>query len=230
MKKSQLQKSFSPIEMEILKWVKEGKTNEEIGQIIGLTRWAIKYHLKNIMKKLDVSSRIQAATQAISRNLFAPLKFKNGIKEELLLNIADEFTGLYNYNYLKECIRREMNRAGRHNRSFSIVIINIKNFNIDGKPAHLKKDSILKKFAECLVKTVRTTDIVGRIGGEKFCIVMPEIEKKGTAAFTKRVLHEIVSKDLYLNKILLSEGIATFPEDGETYAKLIRKAEDSFSN
>ncbi len=130
MKKTQARKSFSPIEIEILKWVKEGKSNVEIGQIMGLTRWTIKYHLKNIMKKLDVSNRIQVASQAIIRNLFVPLKFKNNIKEKMLLNITDELTGLYNYRYLIECIKKEIKRAGRHNRSFSIVIANIKKFNI----------------------------------------------------------------------------------------------------
>ncbi|MBI3582878.1 MAG: diguanylate cyclase [Nitrospinae bacterium] len=223
MKKAQAQKSFSPIEMEILKWVKEGKTNVEIGQIMGLTRWTIKYHLKNIMKKLDVSNRIQVASQAISRNLFVPLKFKNGIKEKLLLNIIDDITGLYNYHYLKECIKKEIKRASRHNHSFSIVIVDIKSFDINS----FKKDTVLKKLAECLIKTVRTTDIVGRMGGGKFCIIMPEIEKKGTVAFTKRLLHEIVRKDLYIGKIQLDEGIATFPEDGETYVELIKKAENS---
>ncbi len=227
MKKTQARKSFSPIEIEILKWVKEGKSNVEIGQIMGLTRWTIKYHLKNIMKKLDVSNRIQVASQAIIRNLFVPLKFKNNIKEKMLLNITDELTGLYNYRYLIECIKKEIKRAGRHNRSFSTVIVGIKSFALNNRFSHFEKDNILKKLAECLMKAVRTTDIVGRMGGEKFCIIMPEIEKKGTVAFTKRLLHEIVSKDLCLGKILLSEGIATFPEDGETYDELIKKAESS---
>lgn len=227
MKKTQARKSFSPIEIEILKWVKEGKSNVEIGQIMGLTRWTIKYHLKNIMKKLDVSNRIQVASQAIIRNLFVPLKFKNNIKEKMLLNITDELTGLYNYRYLIECIKKEIKRAGRHNRSFSTVIVGIKSFALNNRFSHFEKDNILKKLAECLIKAVRSTDIVGRMGGEKFCIIMPEIEKKGTVAFTKRLLHEIVSKDLCLGKINLDEGIATYPEDGETCDELIKKAESS---
>ena len=40
---------LSPKELEVLKWVQEGKTNEEIGVILGKTMWAVKYHLKNIM-------------------------------------------------------------------------------------------------------------------------------------------------------------------------------------
>jgi diguanylate cyclase (GGDEF)-like protein len=174
------------------------------------------------MKKLDVCNRIQAVSEAINLNLITPRKFKNAVKEKLLLNITDEPTGLYNRRYLMEHIKKEIKRARRHSRAFSVAIIGIKGSNSFGR---FEKDAILKKFAECLIKAVRTTDIVGRMGGERFCIIMPEIEKKGTVAFTKRLLHEIVSKNCCPHKILLNEGTATFPEDGETCREIIRKAE-----
>ena len=64
--------SLSAKEMEILRWVQEGKTNDEIAIIIGKSKWTAKYHLKNIMKKLDVTSRVQAVSQAIGRGLLPP--------------------------------------------------------------------------------------------------------------------------------------------------------------
>lgn len=74
-KKNDNKKSSSPLhadsidltakELEVLKWVQEGKTNEEIGIILGRTKWTVKFHLKNIMKKLDVTSRTQAVSKSI---------------------------------------------------------------------------------------------------------------------------------------------------------------------
>ncbi len=64
--------SLSAKEMEVLRWVQEGKTNDEIAIIIGKSKWTAKYHLKNIMKKLDVTSRVQAVSQAIGRGLLPP--------------------------------------------------------------------------------------------------------------------------------------------------------------
>lgn len=71
-KKSNLDPIFSAVERNILKWTQEGKTNEEIGRIIGLTKWTVKYHLKKIMQKFDVTNRTQAISQAISQGILPP--------------------------------------------------------------------------------------------------------------------------------------------------------------
>lgn len=63
---------LSPLEAEILRWVQEGKTNEEIGIIIGMSKWGVKYHLKNIMEKLDVTTRTQAVSEAMGQGLLPP--------------------------------------------------------------------------------------------------------------------------------------------------------------
>lgn len=56
-------------EKEILKWVKEGKTNWEISCILNISESTIKYHLKNIFIKLDVTNRCQAVARAIHTKL-----------------------------------------------------------------------------------------------------------------------------------------------------------------
>ncbi|MBI5598710.1 MAG: diguanylate cyclase [Deltaproteobacteria bacterium] len=61
--------ALTPKEIEILRWVQEGKTNDEIGVIIGKSVWTSKYHLKSIMKKLNVTSRAQAVSQAIGMGM-----------------------------------------------------------------------------------------------------------------------------------------------------------------
>ncbi|MEE9614956.1 MAG: LuxR C-terminal-related transcriptional regulator, partial [Thermodesulfobacteriota bacterium] len=60
-------------EVDILRWVQEGKTNEEIGAILGRTKWTVKFHLKNVMKKLNVTSRTQAVSQAIGKGIIVPI-------------------------------------------------------------------------------------------------------------------------------------------------------------
>ncbi|CAI9085157.1 LuxR family transcriptional regulator [Candidatus Methylacidiphilum fumarolicum] len=56
-------------EKEIIKWVKEGKTNWEISCILNISESTVKYHLKNIFIKLDVTNRCQAVARAIHTNL-----------------------------------------------------------------------------------------------------------------------------------------------------------------
>lgn len=61
--------SLSPREVTILNWIKDGKTNGEIGQIIGLTERTVRFHVESIFAKLDVSSRTQAVAVAVQHGL-----------------------------------------------------------------------------------------------------------------------------------------------------------------
>jgi DNA-binding CsgD family transcriptional regulator len=54
-------RSLSPLQREILKWMASGKTNTEISLILGQTKRSIDYHVIEILKKLEVSTRTQAA-------------------------------------------------------------------------------------------------------------------------------------------------------------------------
>jgi transcriptional regulator EpsA len=59
-------KPLRPREIEILEWIREGKSNNEIAQILSLSPHTVKNHIQNIIKKLGVSTRGQAVTLAIS--------------------------------------------------------------------------------------------------------------------------------------------------------------------
>jgi transcriptional regulator EpsA len=59
-------------EVEILQWVREGKNNEEIGRILGISGWTVKNHLQRIYKAMGVSNRAQAVARGIALRLLAP--------------------------------------------------------------------------------------------------------------------------------------------------------------
>ncbi len=64
--------TISPREKQILDWLKEGKTNEEIGMIFDISRRTVKFHVANICVKLDVVSRTQAVVVAIKLGVLDP--------------------------------------------------------------------------------------------------------------------------------------------------------------
>lgn len=61
--------SISPREREVLNWLKGGKTNADIGTIMGISENTVKYHLKSIMQKLDTASRAQTVAVATARGI-----------------------------------------------------------------------------------------------------------------------------------------------------------------
>lgn len=60
---------LAPRETECLRWVAQGKTNWEMARILVVSEHAIAYHLRNVMNKLQVSSRHQAVKLALSLGL-----------------------------------------------------------------------------------------------------------------------------------------------------------------
>ena len=62
-------KPLTPTELEILRWASEGKTVWEISQIRGTSEAAVKFHLRNIYGKLDVTNRVQAKNEATRQGL-----------------------------------------------------------------------------------------------------------------------------------------------------------------
>ncbi len=60
---------LSPREREVLAWIKEGKSNDEIGIILGISSGTVKVHVKNILQKLEVSTRTQAVAKALEHGL-----------------------------------------------------------------------------------------------------------------------------------------------------------------
>jgi transcriptional regulator EpsA len=63
---------LSKREIQVLHWVKNGKTNQEIGQILGISPPTVKNHVQNIMRKLNVNNRAQAVGKGATLRLIAP--------------------------------------------------------------------------------------------------------------------------------------------------------------
>ncbi|MBI5893688.1 MAG: diguanylate cyclase [Deltaproteobacteria bacterium] len=149
------------------------------------------------------------------------------IEEMRTLSITDGLTNLYNHRYLMEQMQKEIQRAERHNHPLSVIMLDIDHFKeYNDKFGHLEGNKVLKSIARILTKTARTTDIVGRFGGEEFCIIVPEIEKHGAVLFAKRLLNEVINVSPSFKKtVTISGGVAVFPKDGKIPVELINKAD-----
>jgi len=61
--------TITPREQEILKWLKEGKTSWEIGQLVGISENTVNFHIKSLMKKLEANTRTQLVVAALQKGL-----------------------------------------------------------------------------------------------------------------------------------------------------------------
>lgn len=87
---------------------------------------------------------------------------------------TDSLTGLYNRRYFLENAEREFHRAKRHQLPFSIITIDIDHFKeINDRFGHPVGDQVLVCVVNNIMPNIRTEDIFARIGGEEFCVLLP---------------------------------------------------------
>jgi len=108
--------------------------------------------------------------------------------------ITDVLTGLYNRRHFMETARKEIERAERYGHSLSAMILDIDRFKkINDSYGHAAGDKVLKELASLIVENVRKVDLVGRMGGEEFGILLPDTDLKKAIMMAERLRKNIES-------------------------------------
>lgn len=92
-----------------------------------------------------------------------------------LLATTDPLTGLYNRRQFLSTLNYEIEKVRRYNRPLSLIMFDLDHFKlINDSYGHTAGDQVLQEVARRVQQTLRTTDIIGRWGGEEFVVLMPE--------------------------------------------------------
>jgi diguanylate cyclase (GGDEF)-like protein len=157
-----------------------------------------------------------------------------GLNETLeTLSITDELTGLHNFRHFTNRLTEEMVRAKRYGLSLSLLMMDLDNFKVvNDQRGHLAGDETLKRVAEMLQESSRSTDVAARYGGEEFTLILPEVGIEGAAFRAERLrqtLSEIViESDGVRFSVTMSIGVASFdPNTIQTPHDLINAADQA---
>ena len=141
---------------------------------------------------------------------------------------TDALTGAYNKKNTEEKINQLLHNLtdkGRH----AFLIIDIDNFkHINDTYGHAVGDSVLKEFGKLLQNYFRENDIIGRIGGDEFVVLMQGIQKISVAEERAGMLGKEVNSHSfpgYPERLSISIGIALSPDCGKTYMDLYQCAD-----
>jgi two-component system cell cycle response regulator len=105
--------------------------------------------------------------------------------------VTDGLTNLFNRKHLDSQLAEEIQRAHRHSRELSVLMLDIDNFKtINDVHGHLSGDRVIAGLAHLLRQRLRSDDKLGRYGGEEFCAILPEtgLERAATIAETLRTM------------------------------------------
>ena len=144
----------------------------------------------------------------------------------------DELTELNNRRAFFDLGNRAFKQAVRFSHPLSIVMMDLDHFkNINDTYGHAAGDEVLKVICKQIKKLMREIDIVARMGGEEFVLLLPETGSNEALKLTERIRLEIENTIIKYKeheiKITASFGIYSCKTAEETLEKMLTKADDA---
>jgi diguanylate cyclase (GGDEF)-like protein len=110
----------------------------------------------------------------------APADVRKLAAELSEMAVRDPLTDLYNRRFFDAALTQHIETARRYGRELSLILFDLDHFKeVNDTCGHQAGDAVLKTFAILLQKTARKADIVCRIGGDEFAVILPETGHSG---------------------------------------------------
>ncbi|MDD2789933.1 MAG: EAL domain-containing protein [Sulfurimonas sp.] len=154
-----------------------------------------------------------------------------GLNEKLLYSsMYDSLTGLANRQNLYDKLQYITANSKRHKNKFALLFLDLNNFkNINDTLGHDIGDALLKVIANRLKSTLRENDLVARIGGDEFIIILSDIQNEQSILEGIEKILDIFKKEIIVkSKILKSStsiGCALYPDDSKDIHELMKYAD-----
>jgi diguanylate cyclase (GGDEF)-like protein len=125
------------------------------------------------------------------------------------LAATDPLTRVANRRGLDEALRRELARAQRADKPLSLLLLDVDGLKaINDTLGHPAGDRALRAVARCARQTLRRGDLVARIGGDEFALLLPETDEEGARAIAQRIRSKLASAGAHGSAVRLSVGVA----------------------
>jgi diguanylate cyclase (GGDEF)-like protein len=141
---------------------------------------------------------------------------------------TDDLTGVANIKFFYEQARIEISRSVTNKRPLSLAYIDIDNLrHVNDTLGHIAGDYLLHEVARIMRSTLRSTDLISRLGGSKFAVLMPETTNENATVLIHKLqehLLDVVKKNSW--PVAFGTGVVTCDGLAYTLDELIAKAEN----
>lgn len=172
---------------------------------------------------------LDGVTHAIS--VIRDISGRKALENELTIRATtDGLTGVANRSHFMELALSELNRAQRHKRPLSIVLLDIDRFKrVNDTCGHLSGDTVLTSFTGVCQDIIRSIDVVARFGGDEFVLLLPETEAAGAREVAERIRVAFAAMTFGAVgcgvMVTASLGVATLREGDESLDVLLGRAD-----
>lgn len=169
-----------------------------------------------------------AATRLATYGLMTALssRVRQLLDHERQRALRDALTGVRNIRGFLEAGQDEIERAKRYSRPVAAVFIDLDNFKqLNDTRGHRAGDLALQAVAAALVRSVRATDRIGRVGGDEFAVLLPEAPYEAALTTTRKVAAAVNSALEGFPPVKASVGLAWHASVGGPITELLKEAD-----
>lgn len=176
-----------------------------------VSRVRVLMRFKKLHDELDATIRRE-------RRILDELKQDNAKLQ--VLCTTDPLTHLANVRNFQDMLAHEFKIAKRYEQPLSLLMIDVDHFKvINDTYGHPSGDYVLKELAVVLTTCLRESDVVARIGGEEFAVILPQADAKKAERFAERLRKEVYGRKFEVFgceiHVTISIGVATWPANAE---------------
>jgi len=150
------------------------------------------------------------------------------------LTVLDDHTGLFNSRHLRRQLDQEVARATRFGHPVSLIFFDLDHFKqVNDRHGHQAGSRVLREVGKLLARTLRSTDVPVRYGGDEFVVLLPETSKDQSLEAARRLRDEIrgarflAAEPYGPLRISASFGLASYPDDAKTPDELLARADEA---
>lgn len=176
--------------------------------------------LDNARVMVDFLNPLVCALMILLFMHFYELRRAEAEERLVLLAETDALTGLANRSHFRATLQRTVNECRRSRNSFALVLMDIDHFKrINDTLGHDAGDAVLRHIGLRLTERLRTTDAVGRLGGEEFGLILRDVSDKEAYGLVEELRCRIAAEKLTYGDdsvgVTASFGVAYWPDDAD---------------
>lgn len=176
---------------------------------------------------------VMLITRLSKSTIFSVLKLEKlkALNAELkYLSEHDDLTDLYRKAFFETSVEKALLNIKENKMKYSILFIDLNKFKqINDTYGHLVGDIVLKEVANLFKKTFRKTDIIARVGGDEFAILLKDSDKESSLVLSQKLLKNLECLKVKTSRneisVYMSIGIVELNDKHVSYLDVIREAD-----
>ena len=163
-------------------------------------------------------------------------RLRENVRQSVTYAMVDPLTGLYNRRYLNTHGRALVEEAAQRGRALSVMVMDLDYFKkVNDTFGHDAGDEVLREVAARLKKQLRRLDVICRIGGEEFAVLLPGADVRMAQQVAERLRRAVASQPVKITTddgeldlhITISIGLASFEKKDDTLETLLKRADEA---